>query len=453
MEASMARKNTKAVVEAKQTHEGAPAYPHLSPLQKLRRSTLANFLWEDTFYEDGEAIADRIRGQAELVTPDDLAALAIEARKRFNMRHVPLLLLAVLARRAAGRPDGLVRKTIATVISRADELSEFLTIYWAEAGRAPNATDKQPKKLAAQVKKGLAEAFRKFDAYGLSKYNRDTVVKLRDVMFLVHPKAKDAAQEQVFKALAEKTLESPDTWEVALSGGADKLATWERLLEEGKLGYLALLRNLRNMVDVKVNPDLIIRAIRKRANGAEKVLPFRFVAAAKAAPQFEPELDKSLVLSLAQLPPMHGKTIVLVDVSGSMDHPLSAKSDMHRIEAAAALAAFVNGDRRIFTFSMDVKEVPPRPGMAGVDAIINSQAHSGTDLRKAFTEINKLPHDRLILITDEQTADAVAEPVAKHAYLINVATFENGVGYGPKWVHISGFSEHIFRYIAEIEAL
>ena len=141
---------------------------------------------------------------------------------------------------------------------------------------------------------------------------------------------------------------------------------------------------------------------------------------------------------------------MLVDVSGSMSAPLSRRSDLMRLDAAAALASVINGDVRVFSFSDDVKEVAARKGLAGIDAIVKSQPHSGTYLGKAVTHVNGLKHDRLIVITDEQSHDTVPDPVVRDAYMINVASSKNGVGYG-KWVHLDGFSEQVLRYIAELE--
>lgn len=420
-----------------QTHGGQPAFPHTNPIQQLRRSVLSCLLWESEFYEDGQSIADRIVETAARVPTDQLAALAIEARTVHNLRHVPLLLLCELAKRG-GR---IVGDTISQVIQRADEPGEFLTLYWRN-GKRP---------IAKQVKIGLARAIRKFDAYQLAKYNRDKAIKLRDVLFLVHAKPKDEDQGALWKRLVDGTLESPDTWEVALSSGADKKATWERLLREAQLGYLALLRNLRNMTQAGVEPSLIRDAIIARGSGARKVLPFRYVAAARACPQMEPALDQALSEAISELAPLPGRTIVLVDVSGSMDAQLSSKSDLKRMDAAAALASIINGDVRVFSFSSALVECPPRRGMAGVDAILRSQPHSNTALAQAVAAINALPHDRLIVITDEQATDsAVPDPIAPKAYMINVASYKNGVGYG-RWKHLDGFSESIVRWIHAVE--
>jgi hypothetical protein len=418
------------------THEGGPA-KRISSEQQLRRTVLSCLLWEDNFYEDGVSVAERIKKLSVQVPPVTLAALAVEARTQHHLRHVPLLLLKCLAAHARGR---LVEDTVFETIQRADELAEFVAIYWKD-GRRP---------LSNPVKRGLARAFQKFSAYQLSKYNRDGDVRLRDVLFLVHPKPRDAAQAEAWKQLASGTLPPADTWEVALSSGQDKRATFERLIDEGKLGYLALLRNLRNMVEAGCDLGKVTLAILARA-GAERVLPFRYVAAARACPSMEPAIDAALLDAINGTSPLPGKTLVLVDVSGSMDSLISSKSDMTRMDAAAALASIIRGDLRVFSFTQDTIEVPARRGMAGVDAIINSQPHGSTFLGSAVARMNQIPHDRLIVISDEQTADRVPPPVAKHAYMINVATSRHGVGYRDGWTHLDGFSEGILRFIAETE--
>lgn len=431
--------NTRINLEIKPTHEGGHGFSQRTPLEALRRSVASCLLWEREFYEDGKDIAQRITELSGQVRPEELAALAIEAREAFKLRHAPLMLLCALTRTGAGRPDGLVSQTIARVIQRADELTEFMAMYQHMGG----------KSLSKQVKLGLAQAFGKFDEYALAKYNRDAAWKLRDVLFMIHAKPKDEAQAALWKRLIDGEMQTPDTWEVALSAGADKRETFERMLREGSLGYLALLRNLRNMVEAGVDLDLVRQAIIAR-KGAHRVLPFRYIAAARAAPQLEPAIDQALSEAIGFLPVLDGLTAVLVDVSGSMDARLSSKSDMTRMDAAAALASIMPGNVRVFTFSHQVVEVPPRRGMAGVDAVIRSQPHGGTLLGAAIQAINdQVKYDRLIVITDEQSQDRVGGPKGK-GYMINVASNKNGVGYGP-WVHIDGFSENVLRFISEHE--
>ena len=220
------------------THEGATA-ARITAEQALRRSVMSCFLWESEFYESGEDIATRIKQLAKGVSNEFLSSLSIEARHTGHLRHVPLLLLCSLIEQSRG--SRLVSDTIEKVITRADELTELLAIYWKG-----DPADKR-KPLANQLKKGLAKAFLKFNSYELAKYNREGEVKLRDVLFLSHAKPQSAEQAALFKQLVDNVLPTPDTWEVALSSGADKKTTFERLLGDKKLGYLALLSNLRNM--------------------------------------------------------------------------------------------------------------------------------------------------------------------------------------------------------------
>jgi 60 kDa SS-A/Ro ribonucleoprotein len=431
---------TNAIRSGATTYEGGPASP-MNPLQALRRSVLSCLLWENEFYESGESIADRIRALCEKVPASEIASLAIEARSKFHLRHSPLMLLVSLIAKGRG---SMVSDTIAGVIQRPDEMCELLSLYWQDAR----------KPLSNQLRKGLAKAFGKFNAYSLAKYNqRDREVRLRDVLFLSHAKPASPEQAETWEKLIDGTLESPDTWEVSLSKGADKRETFERLLRERKLGYLALLRNLRNMEQAGCDRDLIRDAILSR-RGAERVLPFRYVAAARAAPSFDAWLDTAMLASLLDVPMLGGRTIILVDVSGSMHSPLSARSDMCRIDAAAALASIVNcEDLRVFTFSNQVVEVAPRRALSGVDAIIRSQDAGGTYLGRAVEEINRLPHDRLIVVTDEQTADSVPGPTARWAYMINVASYQRGCSLGGGWHRVDGWSEGVIRWMAEIESM
>jgi len=431
------RTNVKNVNTLK-TAEGAPA-AHLTPIQQLRRSVMACLLWEDSFYENGESIADRIQNIVEQLTAHEISEIAIEARTKFKLRHAPLLLAVAMAKKG-GR---VVGQTIEQVIQRADELAEFLSLYWRN-GKTP---------LSKQVKIGLARAFRKFDAYALAKYNRDNAVKLRDVLFLTHAKPKDETQAAIWKQLVEGTLAAPDTWEVALSGGADKKETFTRLLAEKKLGYMALLRNLRNMEQADVDRALVEVALLEGA-AKSKALPFRFIAAVRAAPSFAQSINAALLASLGNMERLPGKTVLLIDVSGSMDGKLSVRSDLTRMDAAAALGALIAGiaQTRVFTFSHKLVEVPAWAGLPLCDGIIQSQPHGGTYLGQAIHDL--LAHvedfDRLIVLTDEQSHDRVDAPQGSKNYMINVACEKKGVGYGA-WTRIDGFSEAIVEYVRQSE--
>lgn len=428
------------VPQSAKTHQGGVASV-LSPEQELRRTVACALLWEDSFYESGVSLVDRIKSLVPACRPDFVAACAFEARTKWKLRHMPLLLARELAR-ATPSHRHVVGKLLPDIIQRADELAEFLAIYWKDG--------KQP--ISKQVKKGLAKAFPNFNEYALAKYNKDGAIKLRDVLFMCHAKPKDAEQERVFKALIDGKLETPDTWEVALSGGADKKETFTRLMAENKLGALAFLRNLRNMHQAGIDKD-IVKAYASTLN-VERVLPFRFLSAARAVPQWEDMLEPLMLKACVGREQLKGRTKILVDVSGSMNAPISSKSDLLRLDAAYGVAVLLREiceDVDVYTFSQHTKLVPPRHGFALRDAMHTSQEHGSTYLKAAIQHLNDGPgYDRLIVITDEQSSDGSTAHKGKHGYIINVAAYKNGVGYG-QYTHISGWSEGVIDYITESE--
>jgi 60 kDa SS-A/Ro ribonucleoprotein len=462
------------------THGGAKA-SNGSNLLALKRSVLATMLWEDTFYESGEDIAKRIESLVAKVPAKQVAELAVEVRSKGKLRHVPLLIARAMARIDTHKP--FVAETLTKIIQRPDELTEFLSIYWKEK--------KQP--LSAQVKKGLASAFLKFDEYSLAKYNRQDAIKLRDVLFLTHAKPVGKEQEQVFKKLiggycakcfkrqdqhakvkhpyVEAALATPDTWEVALSAseGENKKDVWERLLSENKLGALALIRNLRNFEKSGVDENLVKKALRECKT--DRVLPFRFISAVKYAPRYQSQLEE-LMLRAIEKNQLKGKTVLIVDVSGSMSGGMSAKSEMSRLEAAASLAILVremcedvviyatggNDGTRIHKTAL----VRPHRGFALRDEIVAQMAKlggGGIFLKQAmdYTFAEEKQADRVIVITDEQDCDHKANPDTANAYgkknyIINIASYENGIAF-KKFSHVNGFSESVLNYIAALENL
>jgi Mg-chelatase subunit ChlD len=192
---------------------------------------------------------------------------------------------------------------------------------------------------------------------------------------------------------------------------------------------------------------------------AQRVLPFRFLAAARYAPQWEEALEQAMLASVAAQAKLQGKTALLVDISGSMTAPLSRRSEMQRTDAAYGLAVLLREIAEkvvVYSFSDELVEVPARRGFALRDAIDKSQRHNGTYLGKAVEELHSRAdrnpnerYDRMVVITDEQAHDTVPNPPGK-GYVVNVASYKNGVGYG-KWTHIDGWSEAVIEYIRELE--
>src|SRR5438445_11494137 len=118
------------------------------------------------------------------------------------------------------------------------------------------------------------------------------------------------------------------------------------------------------------------------------------------APQWEETLEHAMLACVAGQEKLPGKTIVLVDVSGSMTAPLSRRAEMQRTDAAYGLAVLLRevGEKvNVFSFSDNLVEVPARRGFALRDAIDGSQPHNSTQLGKAVGELNETQrYDRLI---------------------------------------------------------
>ena len=153
------------------THERGPAKA-ISPLAQLERSVMSCLLWEDEFYEGGRTIGQRIVELVKLVPAADVAGVAVRAKVDMRLRHAPLLLARELLRSPEGRKEfGTVAEAVFT---RPDDVTEFLALYWKDNPAEP---------LAKQAKRHVGNAFRRFDAYQLAKYNGGKkAVKLRDAL-------------------------------------------------------------------------------------------------------------------------------------------------------------------------------------------------------------------------------------------------------------------------------
>lgn len=465
----MARLNVPRNVAPVKTHEGGRA-SRISSEMELKRTVLCCLLWENNFYENGEDVASRIKDLIPKCRPEFVRDLAIEARYTMKLRHVPLLIAREMVRHNESKP--LVSDLLTRIIRRPDECGELLSIYWKE-----DKTKSAP--LANQIKKGIAKAFNKFDAYQLQKYTGAARMKSdinpRAVMFICHPKPEDYDKfdftvhnrtSKRAKFMGDKARRHTDgkglLWNQMINGTLPKADTWEHddtkdgwesRLREGKVPAMAFIQNLRNMVKKNVDESLILKGFKDI--DMHWALPFRFITAARILPRFEPQLEDALFKCLSTKDKFMGTTVLLVDVSGSMNYKLSDKSEVDRMDAACGLGILLREqceNVRTFSFSDDVKEVPSRRGFALAEAIKNSQPHGGTYLAKAIKDINKkVKYDRLIIVTDEQSHDGYSDPLpGTNSYIINVGTYKKGVGYEQS-VHISGWSDSILDYISAYE--
>ena len=475
-------------------YEGAKAYT-LTPQLELY-TAVATAALSDNFYEKAGAQLERIK---QLIAKNDalfIAKLAVYAREQMYLRSVPLALTVELAKQHNG--DGLVAALTERVIQRADEITELLS-YYALSNARTNI--KQLNKLSKQLQKGLAAAFNKFDEYQFAKYNRDANVKLKDALFIVHPKAKDEAQQALFNKIVNDELQTPYTWETELSALGQQMfdtaelkhlavtTKWEELIGSNKLGYMALLRNLRNILEAEVSNDMLNKACSYLANNKavanSKQLPFRFLAAYRELVALQngrvskvlDALEKAVLQSAANIQGFDDNTRVVIaaDMSGSMQVPVSAKSTMQRYEVGLILAIMLqsscaNVTTGIFGQTYKTIQLPHSNILSNTSQLakmIGEVGHS-TNGYLVIADLLKRRQvvDKVMLFTDMQlwndsSSTSIADlwkqykklaPQAK-IYLFDLA------GYGNTPLNvlkddvylISGWSDKIFNVLSAVE--
>ena len=316
-------------------------------------SAVVTCMVDDSYYESNADRLNRIKNLIAKCEPEFVAKLAIYARTQMNLRSVPVILAVELAKLHSG--NDIVRRTVSGVVRRADEIKEILAYYQLANSREGV---KKLNRLSKQIQKGLSDAFSRFDEYQFAKHNADAEVKLRDALFLVHPKAKDEDQQAIFDRIVSDSLAIPYTWETEMSelgqksfadeaGKVKAIAEkWEELVLSGKLGYMAILRNIRNIL-TKSTDLALDKAIETLTDEGRirksKQMPFRYLSAfmeidklSKENNLFESQkakiekvksaLEKALTMACDNIPVCQGRTAILSDNSGSMYGDTGGKS-------------------------------------------------------------------------------------------------------------------------------
>lgn len=326
-------------------YEGEKAYM-MTPEEELYSAVVTTGL-SNISYEKGDDRLERIKSLIDKNDPKFVAKLAVYARKDMHLRSVPLVLATELAKEISG--SDLVSRTVNGVVQRADEITELLAYYQLSNKRTET---KKLNRLSKQIQKGLAKSFNRFDEYQFAKYNRKAEVTMKDALFLVHPKAKNDDQQTIFNKIAHNMLETPYTWEVELSvlgqtkfinEAERKLAfknKWEELIFSNKLGYMATLRNLRNILEAEVSSKAMEKVCRyladEKAVANSKQLPFRFLAAYRELKAIDSPYLSSVLEALEEAVAQSAQNIkgfgfdtsvvIAADVSGSMQKSVSPKS-------------------------------------------------------------------------------------------------------------------------------
>ena len=462
----MSRFNTVTRTPVVENRAGGASYA-LSPKNELVHLLLTSFL-KDMYYEKADDRIGRLQGLMKTVDPLFAAKAAIYAREQFHMRSVTHVLAGEIGRNVKG--EEWTKHFFERIVSRPDDMTEILAYYRSTGEKAiPNA-----------MKKGFAEKLTSLDAYRLGKYQgKGKAFSLVDVVNLVHPYSTEQLSQ-----LMSGDLPAPETWEVLLtqagSDAAEKAAVWKKLLSEDKLGYMALLRNLRNIrdqapttlslaLDQLMDPERVTKS---------KVLPFRFATAISQFSESSPlnrvivsALNVAMNNALANVPNLGGRTVVLLDTSGSMGH-LSVPSSHLSIGSmfAAAVAKVNNADLKVW--ATHVADVPYNlDDSIGTirENMVKTNVGMGTNLSQAIDSLSA-HYDRIVVFSDFQSwADRnpygdLRGPADRALNAYRARTDSNPIvysfdlaGYGDlsfkpnKVVTLAGFSDKVFDLMASLE--
>ena len=459
----MAKFNQTATIRAT-NREGNPAYG-MGVREKLVTQVLTSFVNENKFYGDNTAeMQDTIR-LAVREDPGFVSKLAVFARREFNMRSVSHVLTGYLANIPEGKEH--VRKTVRGVVLRGDDATEILSFYLQTFGKpVPNS-----------LRRALKEVISTFDAYTLAKYKGEGHnVKMRDLFRICRPKPSSEAQSEMWKQLLDGTLPTPLTWESELSANGNNRETWEKLISSGKVGYMALLRNLRNILNAKpANLDVVLKEISNhQAVRRSRQLPFRYLSAYKNLPanagnRVVAALETAAMDSVDNLPRLPGKTVIAVDVSGSMDMHISAKSEIQCCEVGMMLGLIANyicDDSIFMEFDtrLSYAKIPSSVGLLYA-CTHEAKASGGTDMSLPIREMieKEIDADRIIIISDnvcnsyrgitQSYADKYRNKVNPNLWVhaIDLIGYGTQQFAGPRTNIIAGWSEKVLEFISLAE--
>ena len=432
--------------------------------EKLVTQVLTSFFNESKFYGDNSAEMQETIKSVIATDPAFVAKLAVFARREFNMRSVSHVLTAYLAHEVEGKP--YAKDTIKAITLRGDDVTEIMSCYINLFGNRP---------IPNSLKKGIAEAMQGFDEYTLAKYKGDgKSVKMRDLLCICRPTPKNDEQSAMWKRLLNGELATPYTWETELSANGNNTATWEKLIDSGKVGYMALLRNLRNILtanpsNVNTVLDIIQDPVRVKKS---KQLPFRYLSAYKelkniGGSRVFDALENAIEASIENIPKLSGTTVIAVDTSGSMGNRISHKSDVTCGEIGMLLGLIANKicENSIFyTFDTSIKKHP----VSSRNGVLYTTIHSascggGTIMQLPFTAMiqEKINADRVIVISDNECNGGYwSKPVQSLAdeyrklngndiwvHAIDLQGYGTQQFHGAKTNIIAGWSEKVLDFI------
>ena len=460
----MAKFNQKTSIKTT-NNEGAIAYS-MKDKEKLVTQVLTSMFGENKFY--GDNTSDLIETARKVMLMDGrfVANLAVYARREMHLRSVSHALAGELTQHC----KKYARQTIRNIVDRPDDMIEILSYVLTNYGKpVPNS-----------LKKGLADSFLKFDEYSLAKYNRPGDIKLKDILRIAHPKPTSYEQSDLWKRLLEGTLETPITWETQVSAKGNKAETWDELIEGNKLGYMAALRNLRNIINSGAkNIDKVYDMLQDPEKVRKsKQLPFRFYSAYQTlakegvgSSKVYNVLEKALKLSTQNIEKIPGITLIAADVSQSMTwDPIASKSDIRPVDIAVlmlSMANYICEDAITVAFDGSLYKIALASDngiIANAKSIRVNGGGTNITLPIRYLTDQKIKVDRIIMFSDNEINDryntTCQSYLQRYATLVNPDVWLHAIDlqgygtqqfYGPKVNIITGWNEKIFEFIHMVE--
>lgn len=450
--------------------------------QQLYEIIVMTLYGKDEYYESTDVRVKRLELLINEVAKnnglDFVANAIIHARTAMNIRSMPLILTVLFAKalREQNKQYPHMRQVVCDVIQRADQITDMYAVALGYF--------KDKKVIPMAIKRGVADAFNKFNEYNLAKYNRDGKIKMRDILRIVHPTAINAEQGVLFEKIMKDTLEAPYTWEVELSKNGQlpeaerktKAQLWGELITSKKLGYMALLRNLRNIKEAGVSAEVMSTVYTRLADPEQvaksKQLPFRFISAYDNVQQFsdsklQTALSKAVDASLSGLPRLGEHVWIIIDCSGSMGGGYygsfnGANAPIRTAALFAAALTKANAEAK----NIKVTMFSDSAFNVGVDTIssvlsitekfMSKVVGGGTNLQGALDLKNGLGFepDTVIVLSDMQV-DMLRSRKSTNIFdkdCLKIAINLNAYNTTPVseldgWYQLSGWSERLFDFI------